>query len=54
MANKPATERAWDVMVRQADPDYDRKVRKETEFEFSNGRTFTADRSRRHPYDQES
>ena len=51
MTNKPATERAWDVIVRQADPDYERKRHKEIEYEFSNGRQFTADRDKRPPYD---
>lgn len=51
MANKRAIERSWEVMVRQADPDYDRAVHNELEFEFSRGRKFYADRPRRFPYD---
>lgn len=50
MANKPAVERSWDAMVRQADPDYERKLANEVEFEFSNGRQFKADRRKRFPY----
>lgn len=53
MANKPAIERSWEVMVRQADPDYERKLAKEVEFEFSNDRKFVADRRKRFPYGDE-
>lgn len=52
MANKPAVERSWDSMVRQTDPDFERKKRTETEYEFTR-RKFTADRDKRFPYDQE-
>lgn len=50
MSNNPAVERSYEVMVRQADPDYDRKLHNEVEVKFSNGREFRADRSKRFPY----
>lgn len=37
-------------MVRQADPDYDRKRRQETEYVFTRDRQFKADRDNRWPY----
>jgi len=49
---KSGIEWSWESLVRQADPDYDRRVHNETEFKFSNGREFTADRNKRFPYDQ--
>ena len=34
------------------EPDFEAQKRKETEYEMSNGRNFTANRAARFPYDQ--
>jgi hypothetical protein len=38
------------TLVQKADPDYQRAIRNETEYTFSNGRTFTANPNTRGPY----
>jgi competence transcription factor ComK len=43
-------ERTWISMVKQHDPDFEAQKRRETEYEFSNGRTFKANPAKRHPY----
>lgn len=47
-----SVDRTWSSLVHQADPDMEREKRNEIEYKFSR-RTFTADRSKRFPYDQD-
>lgn len=49
--NRPAKEFSWDEIVRNVDPNYEFRRRNETEYEFSKGRKFTANRDTRFPYD---
>jgi hypothetical protein len=54
MANVPTKVRdltlPYLVMVHRADPDFERQKRKEIEYKFT-GRTFSADPSKRGPYE---
>lgn len=45
-----SVERTWKEIVVEADPDFEAEKRKETEYEFSNGRKFTANPAKRGAY----
>lgn len=49
-----SSERTWKSVVVAADPDFEAQIRREPEYEYSNGRVFTANRANRFPYDQEA
>lgn len=52
--NTKSVERTWKSVVVAADPDFEAQKRREPEYEFSNGKVFTANRANRHPYDQDA
>jgi hypothetical protein len=43
----------WKSLVVKADPDFEAEKRRVTEYEMSNGRTFKANPTHRHPYNTE-
>ena len=51
--NTRSFDRTWKSVVVKADPDYEARKRREPEYEFSNGKVFTANRATRFPYDQD-
>ncbi len=48
-----SNDRTWKSVVVAADPDFEAAKRREPEYEFSNGKVFTANRANRHPYNIE-
>lgn len=47
-----SVDRTWKTIVVAADPDFEAQKRREVEYEFK-GRTFSANRAQRHPYDRD-
>lgn len=48
--NTKTNERTWKSVCVVADPEFEAAKRNEPEYEMSNGRVFSANRSNRHPY----
>jgi hypothetical protein len=51
--NTKSVDRTWKSAVVAADPDFEALKRREPEYEFSNGKVFSANRATRFPYDQD-